>query len=62
MPTKSVWGGSTARCGSGTISWLAAVDVLIPSKSGAAVMGVARKTVRPASSAEGASIRDATMV
>jgi 2-polyprenyl-3-methyl-5-hydroxy-6-metoxy-1,4-benzoquinol methylase len=44
---------------------LAAVDVLIPSKSGAAVMGVARKTEGPSTPAparEGASIRAETMV
>jgi 2-polyprenyl-3-methyl-5-hydroxy-6-metoxy-1,4-benzoquinol methylase len=41
---------------------LAAIDVLIPSKSGAAVMGVARKTAAATVSREGASIRDATMV
>jgi 2-polyprenyl-3-methyl-5-hydroxy-6-metoxy-1,4-benzoquinol methylase len=41
---------------------LAAVDVLIPSRGGAAVMGVARKTATAPISREGASIRDATMV
>jgi len=44
---------------------LAAVDVLFPSKGGAAVMGVARKTrgpSTPAPSREGASIRAETMV
>ena len=44
---------------------LAAVDVLIPTRSGAAVMGVARKTSRrstPEFSREGASIRAETMV
>jgi SAM-dependent methyltransferase len=44
---------------------LAALDVLIPTRSGAAVMGVARKTSdrpAPATAREGASIRAETMV
>jgi SAM-dependent methyltransferase len=44
---------------------LAALDVLIPTRSGAAVMGIARKPGRrspPNSSREGASIRAETMV
>jgi SAM-dependent methyltransferase len=44
---------------------LAAVDVLVPSRSGAAVMGVARKTSdrpAPATARGGASIRAETMV
>jgi hypothetical protein len=41
---------------------LALADVFIPARSGAAVMGVARKTGRAARATEGGSIRAETMV